>query len=319
MAIFNGMAGVGNLAHGATPDLTPQDDEFRDAVGIWSHCAAEETRLGVGNKRASVRYVPRNIIGRAILTIASRRIFSYAEADRPKLAWLRRALKDTGPYLLDIGVRTGDLAAHFMQWGKHVHGVDIAETYIEHCLKKEIIEHGAVCNIETELPPTPRTFDPRLPERYDVVFLGEILEHLLSAREAIRKAADVCRPGGAIIITTPNLAYLGNRIRLLLGRDLHPLTIDRGDVGHQHIRVFTARLLEQLLRQANCRVINVASDGVPIALGRFVRVEYEGANQFEATPPPAQLVMPLSGGLFPTFGRTIFVEAIRQSDAGTGR
>lgn len=162
-------------------------DSKDPSAEIWSRFATDDLDREDGAVKAAVRYTPRNLVGRALLAIARRRIFSYAEADRPKLEWLKRAMSDTGPLLLDVGVRTGDLAMLFKQWGKRVHGIDIAETYVEHCRSKSIIEHGAACNVETDSLPTPSSFDAALPAGYDVVFLGEILEHLLNAQTSFAR------------------------------------------------------------------------------------------------------------------------------------
>lgn len=286
----------------------PSANQDHAQAALWEQFAAEDLRPGAG-ERARVEYVARNILGSLLLAVARRRIFSYAEADVPKLAWLKKALAGTGEHLLDVGVRTGDLARFFQENGKRVYGIDIAGSYVEHCFARGIIAGGAVCNVERDEIPAPSALVGGAPDAYDVVFIGEVLEHLLDGRKVLKKLAAVIRPGGHLILTTPNLAYLGNRIRLLFGRDLHPLTIDRGEVGHQHIRVYTARLLKRMLWDAGMQVVGVGSDGALVNLGRWVRVRRATREKAEVSMQVPLLVCPFTARPIPQFGRTLFVRA----------
>ncbi|MDD2707045.1 MAG: methyltransferase domain-containing protein [Verrucomicrobiae bacterium] len=57
--------------------------------------------------------------------------------------------------------------------------------------------------------------------QYDVVLLTEILEHLdyTTAVRWIAALREIVAPNGILIITTPNLCRISNRIRMLFGRD----------------------------------------------------------------------------------------------------
>ena len=91
----------------------------------------------------------RNPIGRLVLPFA----YNYSVEDAPKIGWMKRALEGSGPYALDIGIRTGSGAKFLQQQGKRVFGIDIAQGYVDHCISAGVIENGVVCNIEnTEIP-----------------------------------------------------------------------------------------------------------------------------------------------------------------------
>lgn len=60
---------------------------------------------------------------------------------------------------------------------------------------------------------------PELPS-YDVIVMGEVLEHLhTSPVLVLRFLATGLRPGGHLLLQTPNAAALPNRLRLLVGRN----------------------------------------------------------------------------------------------------
>jgi 2-polyprenyl-3-methyl-5-hydroxy-6-metoxy-1,4-benzoquinol methylase len=276
-----------------------------DAKSIWEENARTDLLQATG-AMAPIELRARNPLGAALLLLFRRRIYSYAVEDGPKTAWLTKALAGTGEHLLDVGVRTGRGAGFFLAHRKRVYGIDIAQAYVDHCLEAGLIEGGSVCNIEAEDVPTPAALRPGAPDAYDVVFLGEVIEHLLDGRSALKRLAKAIRPGGHLILTTPNLAFLGNRIKLLFGRDLDGLTIDRGEVGNQHIRVFTLRLLTRLCAEAGLAVDMVGSDGTPVSVSRFVST----VPEVEGMPP--LMVLPGTAWPFPTLGRTIYVRARRE-------
>ncbi|UCC30679.1 MAG: class I SAM-dependent methyltransferase [Phycisphaerales bacterium] len=287
--------------------------EFQE---LWAASAKSDLEHLASSRRGDIVYRPRNVLGHLLLKLARRHIFTYAIEDRPKERWLQQAMTQTGTHILDIGVRTGYHAHLFKKRGKRVYGLDIASVYIDHCLKSASIDYGAVCDVERDQIPVPADFACGLPTYYDAIFAGEIIEHLLDARRFFYKLARVCRPGGCLIVTTPNLAYLGNRFRLLLGRDLHPLTMDRGVTGHQHIRVYTCRLLGRLLAEVGFRITQVAGDGLLLDLRRAldtVRISSQRSTLLTDSQPPL-LTVPFSGTLLPRLGLVLYVQAHKGSD-----
>ncbi|HEY6395036.1 MAG TPA: class I SAM-dependent methyltransferase, partial [Candidatus Binataceae bacterium] len=53
-------------------------------------------------------------------------------------------------------------------------------------------------------------------EKFDVVLMLEVIEHLPDIPHALREIARVLKPGGAAIITTPNRLNMTSRIHYLL-------------------------------------------------------------------------------------------------------
>ncbi|MDA8320109.1 MAG: class I SAM-dependent methyltransferase [Actinomycetota bacterium] len=88
----------------------------------------------------------------------------------------------------------------------------------------------------------------------DVVILGEVIEHLADTDAAIEEIRRVLRPGGSLLVSTPNLAAWYNRALLAAG--IQPVFSEVslrsvfGRPGSQvagHLRMFTRRALVEFL------------------------------------------------------------------------
>jgi SAM-dependent methyltransferase len=82
----------------------------------------------------------------------------------------------------------------------------------------------------------------------DCAVFTEVLEHLhyYYAPLVLSRISRALRPGGALILTTPNIASLFRRLRLLLG--IQP-------IYHYHVREYTMREVVSLLREAGFEVM----------------------------------------------------------------
>jgi SAM-dependent methyltransferase len=93
------------------------------------------------------------------------------------------------------------------------------------------------------------------------VVIGELIEHVFAPDAMLREIHRVLRPDGAVVVTTPNLATLYDRVRFLFGRTprhvdaLHPYL-------RLHIRPFTKRSLVRLLDETQFDVAAVRSNFV---------------------------------------------------------
>ena len=110
-------------------------------------------------------------------------------------------------------------------------------------------------------------------ERFDVVFAGEILEHLIETEKLVRKMKELSKDNGTIIITVPNTAAWYNRFLLFFG--FLPFWVESGSEKSfgkpygrvdGHVRAFTKRSLVELLEYSGLeveRLIGTAIDPRP--------------------------------------------------------
>ncbi len=103
-----------------------------------------------------------------------------------------------GP-ILDVGVGTGENAAAFARMGFSVEGIENALEAIAYAQKK--------------VPAMPIRHAPFLGsaierEKYGVVAMLDVIEHLDDDGEALRVAASALKVGGLVLVTVPAFAFL---------------------------------------------------------------------------------------------------------------
>ncbi|MCB2180418.1 MAG: class I SAM-dependent methyltransferase [Desulfobulbaceae bacterium] len=93
--------------------------------------------------------------------------------------------------------------------------------------------------------------DDRFPysnAEFDLVIFAEIIEHLLKDPcKVLREIKRVLRPGGVMILTTPNVARLENVARLISGENIYDPYSGYGPYG-RHNREYNRHDLVQLLQ-----------------------------------------------------------------------
>jgi SAM-dependent methyltransferase len=104
----------------------------------------------------------------------------------------------------------------------------------------------------------------------DVAVVGEVIEHLFDPDACIEEMRRILRPGGTLIVTTPNLASWLNRILLLFGiQPVFTETSTRKKYGHWlgalgqgktttqgHLKLFTLGALREMLNDLGFDVVS---------------------------------------------------------------
>ena len=94
----------------------------------------------------------------------------------------------------------------------------------------------------------------------DLVFALEILEHMVSPSHLLAKAFRILAPEGHLLITTPNVARIGNVFKLMVGRSnfdrLVPIDYERPeDEWRPHFREYILSEIETFLQGVGFEVV----------------------------------------------------------------
>jgi ubiquinone biosynthesis O-methyltransferase len=144
-----------------------------------------------------------------------------------------------GQRVLDIGCGNGAIAALLAEKGAAVTGIDLSETGIALARAANPTLRYEVASVYDDLHARFGSFDR-------VVAL-EVIEHLFDPRTFLRRAFDVLKPGGRLVLSTPYHGYLKNVVLALTGKlDAHFTVLWDGG----HIKFFSRRTLETILTEA---------------------------------------------------------------------
>ena len=100
-----------------------------------------------------------------------------------------------------------------------------------------------------------------IPERFDYIIMGDVIEHLLDPWTAIRRLRELLAPGGSIVASIPNVAHISNVHGVLSGRWTYE---DSGLLDRTHFRFFTKYEIIKLFEEADLIIDEMRSKKLPI-------------------------------------------------------
>lgn len=200
---------------------------------------------------------------------------------------MKTVLEFIGPRkkrILDLGCGDGYLMEIMKRHGHEVEGIEIAEGALKKARKKGFVVH----DISLSEPWAHVCKKP-----YDIVFGGEIIEHVFDTDHLLKESSNVLKKGGKIILSTPNLGALGRRLMLLVGINPHIETTARTyDAGH--VRYFMRSTLKKLLEENGFQVLSMTSSAI----------NFNNQGTFYSE---------ILAHLFPSWGNNIIVQAQKSS------
>jgi len=133
-------------------------------------------------------------------------LFSHQRRKKCILKMILRSC-NTGSNILDIGCASGDIAIELSNLGYHVHGIDVEPKRLAQGRKlaKKYSKNVYFENVRFE--------DLNIFKLYDLVLLGEVLEHFTDPSQVLIKIKLLLSQNGKILITTPNIPSLRNRLK----------------------------------------------------------------------------------------------------------
>jgi O-antigen biosynthesis protein len=155
----------------------------------------------------------------------------------------------SGARVLDVGCGGGDLG--FALQGKQcaLTGLDLKLDRIN--ANRELYQSLEERNIEKQ---------GLSDEKYDVIVFSDVLEHLNDPEKVLERSRESLQPGGMILVSLPNVAYLDNRLGLLKGNWNYT---DDGILDRTHLKFFTLSTAEKLLVSAGFRIQEIDSE-IPV-------------------------------------------------------
>jgi SAM-dependent methyltransferase len=169
----------------------------------------------------------------------------YVDEEPGQRAAARRVLARVERYagpgrLVDLGCWVGFLMSEAERRGWTAVGVEPSEFASERARRALGLDVRT-----TDL------FDADLPERsFDAVVMGDVLEHLVRAGEALDRVGRLLAPGGVLVLLLPDA---GSRVARLLGRRWW-------SVIPTHVHYFTRRSAATMLARHGYRPRYVATD-----------------------------------------------------------
>lgn len=141
-----------------------------------------------------------------------------------------------GNRFLEVGVGAGELAALALEFLFEVEGLDIRPAYAQ------AVRH------RLGIPVASASFENFEPgHRYDVICMGDVIEHMIDPVASLRKAASLLEPGGLLWVSTPNWESAFSR----LVKDMDPMWR-----VVEHLNYFSCRSLKSILERIGFEVID---------------------------------------------------------------
>jgi len=162
----------------------------------------------------------------------------------------------SGNDVLDVGCGHGSFAAELARGENRVTGIDqlpVPE-------RRDVFEQYVQSDLNAGLAPVAIRLRAKA---FDRILLLDILEHLRSPERILKECHGFLKPGGAVLVSVPNVANIVIRLQLLFGRFEYA---ERGILDRTHVRFFTRKTARRLLRDNGYRIAEERSTVIPIDL-----------------------------------------------------
>jgi predicted Zn finger-like uncharacterized protein len=156
---------------------------------------------------------------------------------------------------LDVGCATGMLLEHMKGRGWDVQGVEICAPAARYGIENRGVSIEVATLEESRLPSS----------SFDVVHLSHLIEHVPDPRGFLEEAARVTKPGGYLVLVTPDISGFQAK---LFGKRWRSAIAD-------HLHLFSYRRLKRLIEESGFSVNakrswgGLAAGTAPAAVKRF--------------------------------------------------
>jgi 2-polyprenyl-3-methyl-5-hydroxy-6-metoxy-1,4-benzoquinol methylase len=257
-----GCGDKGNLLQGEVEDpdgnIAGQWDYVvcanRACESVWLR--TRPIQQDIGKAYSSYHTHSKSLVGKPLVSLAKRltraafypgRLLSpHCRVANPRMKYMSCEHDPVGR-LLEIGAGGGRYLRRMKERGWHVEGVDIDINLKEKLGKLNIPIHiGDILDLNL----TANT--------YDVIVMSQTIEHVYQPGAVLREVLRLLKPGGKIVLTTPNVA---SHARALCGR------FWRGWEPPRHLHLFSRDTLGRLLHSCGYELDHVSTYSVDSAIG----------------------------------------------------
>ena len=156
--------------------------------------------------------------------------------------------------LLEVGCSTGFFTKVLVERGCDVTGIELDPDAAKRA--EEWAERVVVGNLDDG-----EVWNDVKDESFDVVLLGDVLEHLRDPLAALRQAVRKLKPSGYVVTSLPNVVHGDVRMAMILGRFRYA---DVGLLDRTHLKFFTLESARDLMTEAGLVVVEIRRVVMPL-------------------------------------------------------
>lgn len=175
-----------------------------------------------------------------------------------------------GLNILECGIARGGVVDLLKSEGANCFGVDINPRHLEGINIKQ-------ADLNNDIPD--------FGVKFDVIFAGEVMEHLFDDSKFIENTRNLLKQNGFLIITVPNLAFSANRLLMLFGK----MPVFAFAPYHYHI--YNKKVAENLIKEKGFEIVKTISSHLLFSTRR---------NKFGG-------IFEILGDIFPSFGAHLII------------
>ena len=157
--------------------------------------------------------------------------------------------------VLDVGCGGGVVLRHLVKKSNFVYGIELS---LKRAIKIKNVFNNKVTISEANIEERSEFKE----NFFDIIILSDVIEHVVNRFDAMKELKRILKPNGIIVILTPNLAKIRNRLRLFFGR--YPSTaFENEGYGKDsakiydggHLQYFTFNTLKILADLCKLRIV----------------------------------------------------------------
>ena len=152
--------------------------------------------------------------------------------------------KFKGCRVLDAGCASGYTGEILRKQGNYVVGWDMITRDVE--TARKVLDEAHLVDLES-------SNWPRVNKKFDLIVFSEVVEHLFSPETVLRRLLTYLKPGGSILISTPNILHLYMRTKFIRG-EYEYKDESVSVINPAHFHLFTYSSLKRLARRVGLSV-----------------------------------------------------------------